>query len=87
MKLSDKFITYDTDEGEAMIVSTDTEVFSGIVKGNKAAAVMLDLLKKDITRDELVAALCEKYDAPKEQLEGDVDKFIETLKKINALED
>ncbi len=86
MKLSDKFIVHETEDGKVTLVSTDTSAFSGIVKGNKTAAVMLELLKKDVSKEEIVDALCEKYDAPREKLEADVEKFIATLTKVNAIE-
>ena len=59
--------------------------FSGIIKSNKSAAFVVDLLKEEHTEEELVEALFAKYDAPKEVLASDVHDLIDKLKKAGAL--
>ena len=86
MKLNDKFVSYE-EKGSVMMVSTDTKRFSGIVKGNKTTADVIALLKNDITRDELVAKMLDKYEGDPEKIAADVDRVIETFRKINAIDD
>lgn len=85
MRLKDTFITHDSD-GEQILIDV-TSSFAGVVRSNKTAAFIVECLKKDTTREQIVAAMYEKYDAPKEVLQKDVDKIIEKLRGIGALEE
>lgn len=85
MKLNPDFLTHNS-EDESYLVPTSGAEFSGLVKGNKTLGAIVDLLKEETTRDEVVAAMQAKYDAPEGAIERDVDHVIEELKKIGALE-
>ena len=86
MKLKKQFITYDKGD-EHIIVSTGGSGFNGMIRGNKTAGTIIEMLKKETTRDEIVDAMFEQFDAPKEVIAADVDKIIEKLRGINALEE
>lgn len=83
MKLKDTFITHDS-EGEQILIDTSSS-FAGLVRSNKTAAFIVNLLKKETTKEEIVETLYEKYDAPKEVLEKDVQEVIEKLRTIGAI--
>lgn len=85
MRLKDTFITHDSD-GEQILIDV-TSAFAGVVRSNKTAAFIVECLKTDTTREQIVDAMYEKYDAPKEVLQKDVDKIIEKLRGIGALEE
>lgn len=85
MRLKDTFITHDSD-GEQILIDV-TSSFAGVVRSNKTAAFIVECLKTDTTREQIVDAMYEKYDAPKEVLQKDVDKIIEKLRGIGALEE
>ena len=85
MKLKDTFITHDSD-GEQVLIDV-TSSFAGLVRSNRTAAFIVECLKKETTREEIVEAMYEKYDAPKEVLQRDVDAIIEKLRGIGALEE
>ena len=84
MKLKDSFITHDSD-GEQIMVDT-SGLFSGMVRSNKTAAYIVELLKEEHTLDELVDALYAKYDAPKDVLKKDAEAIVEKLKQAGCLE-
>lgn len=85
MRLKDTFITHNSD-GEQILIDV-TSSFAGVVRSNKTAAFIVECLKTDTTREQIVDAMYEKYDAPKDVLQKDVDKIIEKLRGIGALEE
>ena len=87
MKMTDGFITYYTTEKEQVMVSTDKNGFHGMVRSNKTAAFIIDCLKEDCTKTELINKLAEKFDAPLESLTQDVDRVLTVLRKIGALDE
>lgn len=86
MKLKDSFITYMTDDVQIM-VSAGENAFHGMVRSNKTAAFVIDCLKTPRTREDLVDEMARKYDAPRETLERDVERVLEVLRKIGALDE
>lgn len=86
MKLKDGFITHETG-GEQIMVSTGGTGFTGLVRSNKTAGLIVEMLKTDTTRDAIVAALLEKFDAPEAVIAGDVDMVLSKLRSIDALAD
>lgn len=84
MKLKDTFITYNA-AGEHTTVAT--EGFSGVVRSNKTAAFIIEALKEPTTAEQIVDAMAEKYDAPREVIERDVAAVLDKLRSIGAIED
>ncbi|HCO88104.1 MAG TPA: hypothetical protein DIT80_07935 [Lachnospiraceae bacterium] len=66
MKLKDTFITHEND-GEHILIDV-TSSFVGLVRSNKTAAFIVECLKTDTTKEQIVEAMYEKYDAPKDVL-------------------
>lgn len=85
MRLKDTFITYDSD-GEQVLIDV-TSSFAGLVRSNKTAAFIVECLKTDTTEEQIVDDMYEKYDAPKEVLQKDVESIVEKLRGIGALEE
>ncbi len=86
MKLKSNFITQNIDETQ-FLVPLGTEAFSGIVRSNKTAAFIVDCLKTETSEDAIVARMCEKYDAPRERIAADVQKALDSLRSIGAIEE
>ena len=59
--------------------------FNGMMRLNEEAAFAFGLLKNDITEEQLIAALVEKYDADPEETRADVANFLATLREADAL--
>lgn len=86
MKLNDNFLTQTIDDTQVMVATGDVP-FNGIVRNNKTAAQIVEFLKEETTRDEVIEKMLEKYDAPREVIAADVDDAIATLRKIGAIEE
>ena len=86
MKLKKDFITYNIGTDSFLVPVSDAS-FSGVVKGNKTLSAILELLKEDTTEAEVVAAMCERFDAPEDVIAADVNKVVTNLRKIGALEE
>lgn len=86
MKLKDSFITQDIDGTQFMVAVGETS-FTGIVRSNKTAAFIVECLKTETTKNQIVNAMCAKYDAPKDRIEADVEKILEKLRGIGALDE
>lgn len=85
MRLKDTFITHDSDKEQVLIDVTSS--FAGLVRSNRTAAFIVECLKKDTTIEQIVETMYEKYDAPKEVLQKDVESIVEKLRGIGALEE
>ena len=57
-----------------------------IIRGNETLGTILDLLKKDTTEENIIAAMRREYDAPEGAIERDVKRVIDELSNIGALE-
>ena len=86
MKLNKDFILHKTDT-ETILVPTGSAGFSGVVRGNKTLGAALELLKDEISEDDLIAAMKEMFDAPEGAIEKDISGLIEELRKIGALDE
>ena len=86
MKLKEGFITMQSD-GEQIMVSVGDTKFAGLVRSNKTAAFIVDCMKSETTKDAIVEAMAEKYDAPKDILAKDVEGIIAKLRSIGALDE
>ena len=86
MKLRKDFIVQNIDDTQ-FLVPLGHEAFNGIVRSNETAAFIVDCLKNDTTKDQIVDAMCLQYDAPRETIDADVEEILATLRSINALEE
>ena len=86
MKLKPTFIAQNIDDTQ-FLVPIGAEAFQGVVRSNKTAAFIVDCLKEATTEDKIVDAMCAKYDAPRATVAADVGEILDTLRKIDALEE
>ena len=86
MKLKSSFVTQVIDDTQ-FLVPLGVESFRGIVRSNKTAAFIVDCLKEETTAEQIVDAMCAKYDAPRETIAADVEEILNTLRGIRALEE
>ena len=86
MKLKPDFITQDIDDTQ-FLVPVGAESFYGMVRSNKTAAFIVDSLKRETTAEAIVEDMCARYDAPGEIIREDVERILDTLRRINALEE
>lgn len=86
MRLSDSFVKQDIEDTQ-FLISTDSERFSGLLRSNKTAAAIVELLKENTSEEAIVSAMCERYDAPEEVIRSDVRRILDTLRVAHALEE
>ena len=58
-----------------------------MVRNNKTAAFIVNCLKHDTTMEAIINSLYEKYDAPLEEIQQDVNNIIQKLKSIGAIDE
>lgn len=84
MRLKEEFITHESN-GEHIMVTAGNTTFNGLVRSNKTAGFIVECLKTDTTREEIIHKMLEKYDASAEVIARDVDVVLEKLINIGAI--
>ena len=84
MKIKDGFILSEIAD-EALLVPTKG-AFNGIVRINDTAKFIIECLREETTKENIIDKLSKEYDAKRDELEKSVDITFEVLKKIGALE-
>ena len=88
MKLHNGFITYSTGGEQIMVAAGGaSEVFHGMVRSNETAAFIIDTLKTEISREALLEKLCDRYEAPADLIDRDLERVLNSLRKIGALDE
>ena len=78
------FLTYPNGD-KTVLVPVGRKAFSGVVKGNKTTAYIFECLKEDVSEEEIVRRMLEKYDGPEEQIAADVRMVLGELRRIGAI--
>ncbi len=86
MKLKNEFVTV-TDKNGTITVSTDTSLFSGIIRSNATANFILECLKSDTSLDQIVNKMTTEYAVDETTARRDVEAVIAQLNSINALDE
>ena len=88
MKLRYNFVTNKVaDKIVAVAVGGDLEKFNGFIKMNDTGAYIFNMLKSDVTEEEIVAAMKKDYeDAAEEEIRETVSEFVGKLKEADVLE-
>ena len=88
MKLRDGFITYNSGSEQIMVAAgAASDVFRGMVRSNETAAFIIDCLSREVSFEELTNMLVERYEAPREIIIRDLQKVLDTLRGIGALDE
>ncbi len=85
MKLKKDFITHMSGDEQLMISAGGS--FNGMVRSNKTAAFIIDILKEDTTREAIIAKMLDTYDADEAVISADVDKVLASLRSIGAIDE
>ena len=84
MKLNSDFILHKMD-GETVLVPTADAPFRGLIQGNQSVGVILECLKEDVTREEIIEELCRRFQGDRALIEEDVTDVISRLDAIGAI--
>ena len=86
MKLNNSFLHHEID-GQMVIVPTSGAKFHGLVQGNKTLAAIVDCLENETTEEQIVDALCERFDGDRADIAADVHEAINKLREIGAIDE
>ena len=85
MKLKESFVTHKNKDDYMMIDASGK--FAGLIRSNETAAFIAECLKTETTREEIIQKMLDKYDADETEVTRDVDKIINSLKSIGAVDE
>ena len=87
MKLKYNFVTNEVADKIVAVAVGDLEKFNGFIKMNDTGAYIFNMLKSDVTEEEIVAAMKKDYeDAAEEEIRETVSEFVGKLKEADVLE-
>lgn len=86
MKLKDGFVTHEMGNEQIMVATGDAS-FPGLLRSNPTAAFIVDCLKQETTKEAIVEAMLNKYEVSASVAAGDVDKILNTLRSVGALDE
>ncbi len=88
MKLKYQFVTNEVAEHiVAVAVGEDMSKFNGFIKMNSTGAEIFNLLREEITEDELIAKMSEIYpDDEIKEIESAVKEFVGQLVEAGVVE-
>lgn len=82
MKLKYKFVVREVaGQAVALPVGEDAKNFNGMIKLNSVGEYIFKLLENDVTTEEIIKSITEKYDVTPEDARPSVEGFLETLKQ------
>ncbi len=88
MKLKNEFeIVHVADEHILIPIGKQKEDFKGVVVLNEAAAFLLEEMKQDITVDDMVQLLIDKYDVDTSKAKEDIERILESISELGLLAD
>ena len=70
-----------------LMVSIGNTKFNELVRSNNTSAFIVECLKDNVTKNEIVEKMAEKYDAPKKIISADVKKILNTLRSIGTIDE
>lgn len=74
-------------DDEQIMVGTGNVNFSGLVRSNQTAAFIVEQLKQEVSQEQIVDAMFETYDAPRDVIEKDVERILDKLRSIGAIDE
>ena len=59
--------------------------FSGMISTSETGALLVEALKQDVTREDLLQRILDVYDVDLSTANGDLDEFLNQLRKLKIL--
>ena len=88
MRLKDDFILHNTGEDFVIIATGEaTKNFNGIIKLNNMGGEIVGLLTTDISEEEIIKAILEKYEVEYEIAREDILNLLDSLRKAGVILD
>ena len=88
MRLKDDFILHNTGEDFVIIATGEaTKNFNGIIKLNNMGGEIVSFLSNDISEEEIIKAIVEKYEVEYETAKEDIRNILDSLRKAGVILD
>lgn len=88
MKLKEGFVLQKVgDDHVAVATGKASKSFNGLIRNNDTAAFIFEKLLQEITEEELIFAVLQKYDAPEEVVRPDVKDLLQKLREAGILDE
>ena len=59
--------------------------FAGMISTSETGAVLVEALKQDVSREELLKRMLEEFDVDEQTANADLEEFLGQLRKLNLL--
>lgn len=87
MKIKDGFMLRQFGDNYIVVaVGDDAENFNKLITLNSAGAFIYNFMENDVTYEEIVSAVLDKYEADRETVENDINKFLADGKKAGLID-
>lgn len=86
MRLKDIFNSEEI-YGNRIYVSLDDASFNGLIRANETAAFIIDNLMSEISEDELIEKVKNRYEITEVEANKGVNRIINQLKKLNLIQE
>ncbi len=86
MKIKDGFLIRKVASQYVVMPCNNDINFNGMISLNESGAFLFNLLKENITKEDLLQAMLNEYDVSKEVALNDIEKFIKVLQDNNLLD-
>ena len=88
MRLKDDFILHNTGEDFVIIATGEaTKNFNGIIKLNNMGGEIVGLLTTDISEEDIIKAIIEKYEVDYDTAKEDIKNILDSLRKAGVILD
>lgn len=88
MRLKDDFILHNTGEDFVIIATGEaTKNFNGIIKLNNMGGEIVSFLSNDISEEDIVKAIVEKYEVEYDTAKEDIRNLLDSLRKAGVILD
>jgi methyltransferase-like protein len=88
MKIKEDFmIRHIADEWVVIPMGERLKEFNSLIKLNESGAFIWKILEKGVSKDEIIDALLEEFDADEKKASEDVEAFLRKLEEASILED
>ena len=85
MKLKESFVTHKNKDDYMMIDASGK--FAGLIHSNATTAFIVECLRTETTREEIIEKMLDKYDVTEAEAAAGADKVINALKSIGAVDE
>ncbi len=86
MKRSDEFVLRNVaDEYMLIPIGEMSAKHNGIISLNPVSLLLWEKLSGDVSKEDLIEAVLEKFDAPREVISVDIDQFLDQLRQMDMI--